>query len=144
MKIRTSFVSNSSSCSFVIAGVEVNQKVFDQRVIDIMLEDEQFIKAHKIDINDKETVEDMADEYKWDFIDGGHFDFEEDNGDTSGIPKDKVVIGCQLAYASCNEELEGSTISLKEVNEKVEKAIKASGLDASLDDVKIYSGTKGC
>ena len=123
MKVRTGFVSNSSSSSFVIAGVLLDQKeLADKANVDI---DEIY-----------EFADDLCEELKVDFEIGGDSD----------VPDDKIIIGKKLSYSYDSDYLEKFSTTLKEIQSiseaVVDKINEKLNTEYTADDVKIIGGTK--
>lgn len=117
MKKRNGFVSNSSTSSFVIVGVKL---------------DELGKKLENLDWDSEEYEEILEElEEKVDYILHG-----EDDG------VDGLVVGFVVTEIDSDDYLKDGTMEFSELQEKVERLAKNFSVNAK--DVKIYYGTRSC
>jgi len=143
MKIRSGFVSNSSSSSFVICGFKLpDGKSTDMYKMISKKTDEEIIDDMKklVYYKDKELKDFDFEDYCWECLYEGDF-LGMDTDIEMGEGVNGVIIGKNIAdfdddYVSTN------IIDLNALKERVENIRK----DLGFEDVpiKIYTGTKSC
>jgi hypothetical protein len=141
MKIRQGFVSNSSSCSFIICGfklpeeksVETYKKITKKTDEDIRYDmlKEPYYKDKK-EIKDFD-IEDYCQESLWEGISGVDIEMGE------GV--DGVVIGRHVTRCS-DYGIDTAIWDLDELKNEVESIRKKMGFEDY--PIKIYCGTKNC
>ena len=136
MKIRTSFVSNSSSSSFVIAGVLLDRD--DRSEIEIL---NQFLPLTLNQIADKMYGKPWK---ECDEFEQSNISENEDmplrvlNCEDYGAPKGKTVVGIPIVAASHDGLLDDKDLKLSDILEQ----LKWCGIISI--DVHIMSGTRQC
>lgn len=126
MKIRNAFVSNSSSSSFVLLGVEINNNYSDQEIKDIM---------NRAGYN--YCTENIKAEFQYDFSDKTHIYIH--SGVEDGIYENKIVAGYRLADGDeCSFSIDDG-IPLSKIKEM---DIKLKYIFNTNQDVKLYAGTR--
>ena len=133
MKIRTDYVSNSSSSSFVIVGKE-----YDKSEVRKLIEGrgDEFLKMMKDSTNSKyysdyEDINDLIDGWGLHVVfDAAGLRSEEEGEDGDG---DDILIG--LDPSEMKDEQ-----TLKEFKEVVVEKLKGIGLEAEVKDIGFVSG----
>lgn len=148
MKTRSGFVSNSSTSSFVVLGVEFDHDEYSNReLLEMFVPRDELDKVVKscshIDANSwSEANEDDAHEVAYLLQDDSDFilmDHEE-----NGAPEGKKVIGIQIADGDPNEWCNIS-YSFDELREKAERiGCRRLPRRAEGHDLKIIVGTRMC
>ena len=149
MKIRIGFVSNSSTCSFIIYGfklpdeknkLDMIQKLLEKTKEDIVAEMKicSYYKNLKREIDDGDI-----DEFCYELLQG--LDFEKNGFDVEfGEGIDGIIIGKHLAKISSEEDFidnaEYGIDDIQKIADKVKEKLEIS------DDIplKIYMGTQCC
>jgi len=144
MKIRYSFVSNSSSCSFVVAGFSINNN--DIRSKEDMLSrlDEELYEEYLDECkqHDEEDWTDILNECFMDALDKTDFFYCSDP--ECGSREGKTIFGVILAEISDDDFLlDSGEYSLDDlINETAE--LKKILPEAKNEDIKIITGTRMC
>lgn len=128
MKIRTDFVSNSSSSSFVIVG-----KIFDYDVVYDVLKKNPNVIAEKFDLSRDDDFEDFVYDYGIEEIIGAFGLDAQEEGDGD---HERVLIGLDPTQMTDDQ-------TLKSFKEEITNKLNDVGLDAKVDDVKFVSGGSG-
>ena len=130
MKIRKGFVSNSSSSSFCIIGVEAREEPMEilKNILKINNED---IFAEMSAKSTTDTVEEFCRGWLEE-------ELEERDIETHYINDDCLIIGNYVA----NWEYECSTVSAQAEFDKAKEIVEQLGLSA--EDLKIFLGTSYC
>jgi hypothetical protein len=120
MKIRSGFVSNSSSSSFVLIGCEVNKKEL-QKI------QEKLVGREKVDSND----------YAWE---DDAYEAIEDAGWLYDGERDKPIIGKILTeQADDGDYLEDASFSIKKIQDLADEVKEKIGKEP-----KLFMGTRAC
>jgi hypothetical protein len=122
MKIRSGFVSNSSSSSFVMIGVQLN--------------------SEQEDVLKKYVEENTEYENFWDFV----YESDDFKLETSGEGDYEGVYGIYLASGS-EYEFPATDISFSKLNEYADKVVNELdkfGIMVDEEEVMVYTGTKMC
>lgn len=130
MKTRNGFVSNSSSSSFVVVGVEVSKKEFPP---------EAFLKA-VLDEKSFDKIKEDVKEDAYDFL----YRVKEDTDisyltEDDGAGRGKVIIGVNV----CDSEeygLASHSESLEDVLAKIKPFLKKLGVQGDQARIQIISG----
>lgn len=146
MKIRTGFVSNSSSSSFVMVGIKIADQMTDDLMKQILngfgydwkIEVEKQIKRYS-DGEYTYTESDLLRDIFYDYIYDS--DFCVRDGSDNGVGNNEVVLGKRLAETQDYSYFENQTLSVYEVME----------IGKELNDIlntnkqpKVYIGTRLC
>jgi len=150
MKLRTGFVSNSSSSSFVVCGFSLpnsmERKVWQQLILE---------NVFNVDIN-KEKLKKQTNKTYYDeecFLDGLLYDILKDNdfvalsGSDDGVD-DQTIFGKLISETSADEpDLSYKEISLSKIEEslydahiKLEKELG----EGEIGPIMVYTGTRMC
>ena len=149
MKIRNSFVSNSSSCSFIIAGFEIEELTSIELLKKIYDKTEENITSYMLSkgcevqkVNDiKERnfycedwiFECRENEKDWDFI----------MGSDDGVPEGKIVVGKFLAETNADDsDLPDDNFDLEELTQEMN--ILKERINEPNAKLKIFIGSRCC
>ena len=144
MKIRTGFVSNSSTSSFVICGYKISGNISYQDIIQKILGitrdniiDEMKKDYYKDKNIDEKDIEDHCSEWLYDIKN------EQDDIDIfMGEGIDGIIFGIMLAYGDDIEDMKDREIDLTEMLKKLDKIRDRLELGDSI--IKIFTGTAQC
>jgi len=148
MKIRTGFVSNSSSSSFVMVGFEkeaedkkeIIKLLFNFSEDDFIKEIEKYSYYSKDDKDDKDDVKEFCYQFLYEKRD--ECDFNYLIGQDDGAPKGKMVIGKFLCKLNQDDSYLGkSTTSILDITEEIKEIQKKFNENS---DIKIYIGAINC
>lgn len=114
MKIRNSFVSNSSTSSFVLIGVKISEEKIIEKFNCTKEDCYLAIEEADFDWLDNETVE---------------------------VKENELIVGKEIASGDASD-FGGSPITLSEFDKIVSDITEKLGVDKS--ELKIYSGIKAC
>jgi len=140
MKIRTGFVSNSSTSSFVICGYKIPEETPHQEIMQKLLgitENDIINKMKKEyhykdkDINE-EDIKDYCSEWLYDIRSG-----QNDIDILMGEGIDGIIIGIMI---SSGDPIEDNEISMTEIHKKLEKIENC--FDVKDMPIKIFAGTE--
>jgi hypothetical protein len=137
MKVRKGFVSNSSSSSFVLIGVEIDKGKLDKIQILETLYQEEYNKILKKAEND-EDFEEMVTETLMDKMDEDGIYFC--NHDECGTSKCKILFGNLLGESNDESDF-NFEVSLNDLSDIKELLSKFGLLD---EDIKIFGRTRLC
>ena len=148
MKIRSSFVSNSSSCSFVICGFKISDEEYDyegayskitgktkEQIIELANEYNSKVKYPYKNINDavRSFCEDAL--YRKPLFDSK--DIRVESGEGVG----GTIVGKSICTMSNEEFLDYEDMDIENLVERIKEIRDKIGCD---DPIKIFVGTKCC
>jgi len=138
MKIRNGFISNSSSCSFVLIGVEIDKDKLDKTELLKKLNIQEYNNILKESKND-EDFEDMLNETLMDLLDENGIYFC--NHWECGASRNKILFGSLLAESSSDDDFFEFKQSLNDLDDIKELLNK---FDLQDEEIKIIGGTRMC
>lgn len=147
MKIRQGFVSNSSSSSFCLLGIDVTD--IDPEIIlrKIASDDEIYKEIKRVEKyfpeykTDEKQKSQMFEEMFWEMPHNSDYILLE--GISNGVPKGMKVFGkFFMDISSSSGCRENGSVSIDEFIDDIEKFRKE--LDLPKKDVRIYWGTRMC
>lgn len=136
-KIRQGFVSNSSSCSFVVAGVMVDEDKLNIHQLVKNLYPEVYQQCSD-ESNDLEDLEDCL----YDYISMNESNIYFGDNVEQGADEGKLLIGYTIAEIHDEYELDNTKMTLNEINNKCKGLLNKLGLDD--EEVKIITATRMC
>jgi hypothetical protein len=128
MKIRTGFVSNSSTSSFVIVGFLLPKKEWThERVFNALYPDQEFDEDSWYETFDNDE-------------EGRAY---QDDGD-GGAPKGKVIVGYKVAeYSSEDCDFTEANVDLAEMTDRCNALGEQLGVPKG-QGVRLFCGTEAC
>lgn len=129
MKLRNGFVSNSSSSSFVLIGIDISDMSDEAK--------EEVLKKHSYGKDEWQT-EATTDEKFREFL--CYTDYRIHDGDEDGVTG--IVIGKRIVDSD-DSYLESKTVSISNMNKIGDEIRTFLNLPES-KEVKLYTGTRMC
>lgn len=144
MKLRAGFISNSSTCSFVMCGYKIPEEDSYQSIIQKVLgitPGQMVEEIRKKYSHQKNITQDFIEDYCYDWI--NDINYEENGIDVqTGEGINGIIVGIKIAHTSTEDcDIKEKEINLLEIQKQIDIIGKRLNIDSP---AKIYAGTYSC